>query len=115
MKFNFVLAHLMKAIGVVLHRISPGQFLGHWSYFNSGEAQFLSIAGSTSKFLLLNQSRDAGNRGVSASVVAGDEGTVVFEFSRQLMDKCVLFLVSFDNHECSCHRRHLSRLRIILK
>jgi len=56
MKFNFVLAHLIKAIGVVLHRISPGQFLGHWSYFNSGEAQFLSIAGSTSEVLLLNQS-----------------------------------------------------------
>jgi hypothetical protein len=115
MKFNFVLAHLMKAIGVVLHRISPGQFLGHWSYFNSGEAQFLSMAGSTSEVLLLNQSRDAGNRGASASVVAGDEGTVVFEFSRQLMDKCVLFLISFDNQESYCHRRHLSRLRIILK
>jgi len=91
MKFNCVFAHLIKAIGVVLHRISPGQFLGHWSYFNSGETQFLSVSGSTSEVLILNQSRDAGNRGASASVVAGDEGTVVFEFSRQLMDKCVLF------------------------
>jgi hypothetical protein len=76
---------------VVVRRVSPGGFLGHWSYFNTGEAQFLSILGSTSEVLILNQSRDAGNRGASFSVVADDEGTVVFEFSRHLMDKCVIF------------------------
>jgi len=49
--------------GVVLRRVSPGGFLGHWSYFNTG------------------------NRGASSSVVADDEATVIFEFSRHLMDK----------------------------
>ena len=89
---------------MVLRRVSPGGFLGHWSYFNTGEAQFVSILGSTSEVLILNQqSRDAGNRGASSSVMADDEGTVIFEFSRHLMDKCVLFLMLFDNQESYCH------------
>ena len=90
---------------MVVRRVSPGGFLGHWSYFNTGEAQFLSILGSTSEVLILNQSRDAGNRGASFSVVADDEGTVVFEFSRHLMDKCVFstFLILFDIQESYCH------------
>ncbi len=104
MKFKFVFADLIKALGVVFRRVSPGGFLGHWSYFSTGEAQFVSILGSTSEVLILNQqSRDAGNRGASFSVMADDEGTVIFEFSRHLMDKCVLFLMSFDNQESYCH------------